>query len=224
MSLPVSFLLHSRPSDRICLLEDFWYFSADHNLFATGFSDAAFNLLDTVDGSEILHHLTWTIPCKYWDKLPTSTGERRISEPSIVPIAACRPWKTCCQVVRCQWCLLLHLDCTFAPFFMRFSLLQATPYPWFKNGICDEFRQLSQHPGILAAQICPTACFILWNIFWNSHCFCCKCASIIPSWTRFVVWCHFSQFISIHIGSQNLFCLRWKLTLDIWKVLLVWLA
>ena len=34
---------------------------------------------NTVDGSEILHHLRCIKPCKLWDKLPTSTGERRIS-------------------------------------------------------------------------------------------------------------------------------------------------
>ena len=31
------------------------------------------------------NHLGCTKPCKYWDKLPTSTGERRISEASTVP-------------------------------------------------------------------------------------------------------------------------------------------
>ena len=30
---------------------------------------------DTVDGSEILHHLGCIKPWKWWDKLPTSTGE-----------------------------------------------------------------------------------------------------------------------------------------------------
>ena len=40
---------------------------------------------NTVDGSEIPNnHLSRIKPCKYWDKLPTSTGERRISEPSTV--------------------------------------------------------------------------------------------------------------------------------------------
>ena len=29
---------------------------------------------DNVDGSEILHHLGCIKPCKWWDKLPTSTG------------------------------------------------------------------------------------------------------------------------------------------------------
>ena len=28
---------------------------------------------------EILHHLGFIKPCKLWDKLPTSTGDRRIS-------------------------------------------------------------------------------------------------------------------------------------------------
>ena len=31
---------------------------------------------------EFPHHLGCIKPCKYWDKLPTSTGDRRISEPS----------------------------------------------------------------------------------------------------------------------------------------------
>ena len=30
------------------------------------------------------NHLGCITPCKKWDKLPTSTGERRISEPSTV--------------------------------------------------------------------------------------------------------------------------------------------
>jgi len=38
---------------------------------------------DTVDGSEILHHQQCINPSN-WDKLPTSTGECRISEPSTV--------------------------------------------------------------------------------------------------------------------------------------------
>ena len=29
--------------------------------------------------AEILHHLGYEKPCKLWNKLPTSTGERRIS-------------------------------------------------------------------------------------------------------------------------------------------------
>ncbi len=33
---------------------------------------------------EILHHLGCIKPCKQWDRLPTSTGDRRISEPSTV--------------------------------------------------------------------------------------------------------------------------------------------
>ena len=32
-------------------------------------------LFHTVDGSEILHHLGCTIPCKLWDIYPISTGE-----------------------------------------------------------------------------------------------------------------------------------------------------
>ena len=38
--------------------------------------------MDTVDGSEILHHLGYIKPCNSWDTLSTLTGERRISEPS----------------------------------------------------------------------------------------------------------------------------------------------
>ena len=30
--------------------------------------------VNTVDGSEILHHVGFIKPCKQWDKLPTSTG------------------------------------------------------------------------------------------------------------------------------------------------------
>ena len=40
---------------------------------------------------EILHHLGCIKPCKYWDKLPSSTGDRRISEPSTVPTPLARP-------------------------------------------------------------------------------------------------------------------------------------
>ena len=36
---------------------------------------------------EILHHLGYIKPRKSWDKLPTSTGDRRISEPSTVRTA-----------------------------------------------------------------------------------------------------------------------------------------
>ena len=32
------------------------------------------------------NHLEFIKPCRYWDKLPTSTGDRRISEPSTVSI------------------------------------------------------------------------------------------------------------------------------------------
>ena len=41
---------------------------------------------DIVGGSEIRreNHLGCTKQCKSWDELPTSTGERRISEPSTV--------------------------------------------------------------------------------------------------------------------------------------------
>ena len=41
--------------------------------------------IDTVDGSEITNnHLECIKPCKQWNKLPTSTGDHRISEPSTV--------------------------------------------------------------------------------------------------------------------------------------------
>ena len=41
--------------------------------------------VDTVDCSEIpKNHLGFTKPCKSWEKLPTSTGKRRISEASTV--------------------------------------------------------------------------------------------------------------------------------------------
>ena len=42
----------------------------------------------TVD-EKILHHLTCMKPYKQWDKLPTSTGDRRISEPSTVVNVLC---------------------------------------------------------------------------------------------------------------------------------------
>ena len=58
-----------------------------------------------VDGSEIRHHLGCIKPCKSWDKLPTSTGDRRISEPSTVSFrhftanfskVTSPPWKNLC--------------------------------------------------------------------------------------------------------------------------------
>ena len=53
---------------------------------------------DTVDGSEILHHQRCIKPCKWMDKLPTSTGERRISEPSTV-------WNDCKYMqLMGSWC------------------------------------------------------------------------------------------------------------------------
>ena len=51
---------------------------------------------------EILHHLGCLKSCKHWDNLPTSTGDRRISEPSTVFLikrlwrqllsTSCLPW------------------------------------------------------------------------------------------------------------------------------------
>ena len=44
---------------------------------------------------EILHHLGCIKPYKQWDKLPTSTGERRISEPSTLG----NIWKNICYFI-----------------------------------------------------------------------------------------------------------------------------
>ena len=187
-SSPFFFLPHSGPSDWTCLL-------ADHNLFATGF-------------------LMLLSIC-------------------LIPIAACRlPWKTCCQAVRCQWCLLLHLGssrwsrqtsiarkktskpiCTILYVFLPTTV----PRPILEMAFVMNFLYCPMnHQGILAAQICPTACFILWN---NETPLFCKCASL----HEFDLWrCH-SSINNIH-RLLNGSCLRWKPTLDIWKVLLVWPA
>ena len=41
---------------------------------------------------EILHHLPCVKPSKWWDKLPTSAGERQISEPSTVGVVRVTMW------------------------------------------------------------------------------------------------------------------------------------
>ena len=115
-----------------------------------------------------------------------------------------------CQDVRCQWCLLLHLDSdgfvrqisiarikhssTFAPFFMCFSLLQPPPIHGSKMvGICDEFPQVQS---LQLRNLSKTPSFILWNIL-KLYCFCCKCA-VHPFMNSI---CGLVSFFSIHINS-----------------------
>ena len=63
----------------------------------------SWNSRDTVDASEI-QTTTWdaTKPCKSWDKLPTSTGDRRISCINSMTLSQkhFRNWAT--QITRCQ--------------------------------------------------------------------------------------------------------------------------
>ncbi len=66
-----------------------WLWSNNLNLKRICFSHTYINC-DKKNGmlliAETLHHLRSSNPCKSWDKLPTSTGERRISEPSTVSL------------------------------------------------------------------------------------------------------------------------------------------
>ena len=59
---------------------------------------------------EILHHMGCITPGKEWNKLPTSTGDRRISEPSTVLLIFTATSTEICQIVpNCELFLIFFL-------------------------------------------------------------------------------------------------------------------